>query len=216
MSIINIVLPIKGAHKMNTHINNNRQSITPPPPRESFALIDCENLTSASQHAAASRWSGFGRVELFGRAALVVPWRRALAAFAIAVADETIIADDAPSQAADQAMARRVDELIRTQASGGLVAIASNDRGFDADIARLLQAGIPAERHRDLTVPETLALVVAEQAGEDWAAAGGIGDHLRRRFGLTLRGRVETLARAAGLEVRRGPSGLMLRVGTLP
>ena len=201
---------------MSSVINNNQKAITSPHPRGAYALIDCENLTSAPQHAAASRWSGFGRVELFGRAALVAPWRRALASFAIAVADETIIADDAPSQAADQAMARRVDELIRAQPPGGLIAIASNDRGFDADIARLLRAGIPAERHRDLTVPETLALVVAEQAGGDWAAAGGIGDHLRRRFGLTLRGRVETLARAAGLEVRRGPAGLMLRIGTPP
>ena len=176
-----------------------------------FALIDCENLASAVQRAAASRWAGCERIELFGRAALVAPWRQALAAAALTVADETIIADDAPSQAADQAMARRVDGLIATDRPARVV-IASNDKGFDADIARLLAAGIAAERHRDLTVPETLALVVAEQAGNGWAAAGGIGDHLHRRFGITLRGRVEALARAAGLEVRRTPAGLMLKV----
>ena len=179
-----------------------------------FSLIDCENLAGRPQRAAAGRWSGCDRVELFGRAALVAPWRAALAAHAIAVAAETIVADDAPSQAADQAMARRVDQLIALPQTPELVLIASNDKGFDADIARLIQAGIPAGRNRDLTVPETLALVVMEQAGDDWAGAGGIGDHLRRRFGITLRGRIEPLAAAAGLEVRRGPEGLMLRVKT--
>lgn len=186
--------------------NNGRTSLA-------ISLIDCENVSSEIQRASASRWSGFARVELFGRAALVAPWRRVLAEHAIPVTAETIIADDAPSQAADQAMARRVDELIATE-KPALVAIVSNDKGFDADIARLTAAGIPAKRCRDLTVPETLALVVEEQAGNGWAAAGGIGDHLRRRFGITLRGRVEDLAKAAGLEVRRTPAGLMLRVNT--
>ena len=196
--------------------NGNSEFRGRPRSLNTLSLIDCENLASAAQRAAASRWSGFERVELFGRAALVAPWRRALAEIAMTAAAETLVADDAPSQAADQAMARRVDALIAQPVPPALVVIASNDKGFDADVARLIQAGIPAERHRDLTVPETLALVVAEQAGGDWAAAGGIGDHLRRRFGLTLRGRVETLARAAGLEVRRGPAGLMLRIGTPP
>ena len=177
---------------------------------QAFALIDCENLTSTPQLAAASRWSGFGRIELFGREALMIPWRQALAGLGLPVAAETLIADDAPSQAADQAMARRVDGII-AEGSTGLVAIASNDKGFDADIARLTEAGIRALRCRDLTVPQTLALVVREQAGEGWASAGGIGDHLRRRFGIVLRGRVEDLAKAAGLEIRRTKAGLMLR-----
>lgn len=175
-----------------------------------FALIDCENLTSAPQLAAASRWAGFGRIELFGRETLMSPWRQALAGLGLPVAAETLIADNAPSQAADQAMARRVDAII-AEGGAGLVAIASNDKGFDADIARLTEAGIPALRCRDLTVPQTLALVVREQAGAGWAAAGGIGDHLRRRFGIVLRGRVEDLAKAAGLEVRRTKAGLMLK-----
>ncbi|TAN60815.1 MAG: hypothetical protein EPN20_13275 [Magnetospirillum sp.] len=196
------------------HGHNPDAGDTPGNPGH-IALIDCENLTSDTQRAAASRWSGFGRVELFGRVALVTPWRLALAAADIAVTAETFVADDAPSQAADQAMAWRVDALIRT-GTAALVVIASNDKGFDADIARLAAAGIAAGRHRDLTVPETLALVVREQAGDDWAAAGGIGDHLRRRFGIRLRGRVEALARAAGLETRHGPAGLMLRVNTAP
>ena len=103
-------------------------------------------------------------------------------------------------------------EAIIAQGGVDLVAIASNDKGFDADIARLTEAGIPAKRCGDLTVPETLALVVREQAGEGWAAAGGIGDHLRRRFGIILRGRVEDLAKAAGLEISRTKAGLMLRM----
>jgi hypothetical protein len=178
---------------------------------ETYTLIDCENLTAASQLASASRWTGFDRVELFGRAALMTPWRAALTGLGVTVAAETLIADDAPTQAADQAMARRVEAII-VQGGAGLVAIASNDRGFDADIARLTEAGISAMRCGDLTVPETLALVVREQAGEGWASAGGIGDHLRRRFGITLRGRVEDLAKAAGLETCRTKAGLMLRM----
>ena len=177
----------------------------------SCALIDCENLTAAAQLASASRWIGFGRVELFGRAALIAPWRMRLTGLGVTVAAETLIADDAPSQAADQAMARRVDAII-AQGGADFVAIASNDKGFDADIARLTAAGISALRCGDLTVPETLALVVKEQAGEGWVAAGGIGDHLRRRFGIILRGRVEELAKAAGLEISRTKAGLMLRL----
>ena len=128
---------------------------------QGIALIDCENLTSTAQLAAASRWMGFGRVELFGRAALLAPWRVALTGLGVSVAAETLIADDAPTQAADQAMARRVDSII-AQGGAGLVAIASNDKGFDADMARLAEAGIPAMRCGDLTVPETLALVVRD------------------------------------------------------
>lgn len=124
---------------------------------------------------------------------------------------ETVIAEDAPSQAADQAMARRVDELIAATERPNLIAIASNDKGFDADVARALAAGLTAERHRDLTHPQLLHLVVQEVAGEGWTSAGGVGDHLRRRFGLKLGGRVEALAKAAGLDVRRERSGLMLR-----
>ena len=70
---------------------------------QGIALIDCENLTSTAQLAAASRWMGFGRVELFGRAALLAPWRVALTGLGVSVAAETLIADDAPTQAADQA-----------------------------------------------------------------------------------------------------------------
>ncbi|MDO8605494.1 MAG: hypothetical protein Q7R40_03060 [Phaeospirillum sp.] len=172
----------------------------------SIALIDCENLASTVQRAAACRWVGFDRVELFGRAPLVAPWRDLLT-----VAAEIIIADDAPSQAADQAMARRVDHLIAQPAPPRLVVIASNDKGFDADIARLGRAGVKAERQGDLTVPQTLALVVVQLAGNGWVAAGGVGDHLRRRFGIALHGRVEALAKAAGLELRHTPAGPMIR-----
>lgn len=178
-----------------------------------ISLIDCENLTAAAQLQTVRRWRGYDRIELFGRAALLAPWRAALAAAGMAVAAETVIADDAPSQAADQAMARRVDELIARPERPSRLAIASNDKGFDADIARARAAGIAAERHRDLGHPGLLRLVVEEVAGTEWTAAGGIGDHLRRRFGITLGGRVEALARAAGLEMRRDKNGLMLRWG---
>ncbi len=142
----------------------------------------------------------------------MAPWRLALAAAGLEVADETVIAEDAPSQAADQAMARRVDQLIASSDRPERLAIASNDKGFDAVIARALAAGVTAERHRDLGHPDLLRLVVGELAGEGWAAAGGVGDHLRRRFGLRLGGRIEALARAAGIELRREKSGVMMRV----
>jgi hypothetical protein len=58
--------------------------------------------------------------------------------------------------------------------------------------------------------------VVWEQAGDGWAGAGGVGDHLRRRFGIILRGRIDDLAKAAGLEIRRTPAGVMLRISTAP
>jgi len=170
-----------------------------------IALIDCENLTAGPQRQIASLWSGFGRIELFGRLGLVDPWRGLLL-----VERETIIADDAPSQAADQEIAARVDALIAAPKPPSRVEIASNDKGFDADIRRLLAAGIAARRQGDLSPAEALRFLVAEQAVDGWASAGGVGDHLLRRFGLRLRGRLDHLAKAAAVEIRRTPSGVML------
>ena len=177
---------------------------------DTVALIDCENLTSAAQRAGARRWAGFARIELFGRAALVAPWRGLLNA-----QSETLVPDDAPSQAADQAMARRVDTLIALPSPPILVVIASNDKGFDADIARLDRAGIAGRRDRDFKQAEALRFLVAEAGGE-WIGAGGIGDRLWRQFGLRLKGRVADLARVAGLEVRHTPAGLALRLPPAP
>ena len=171
----------------------------------SIVLIDCENLTGAPRLESLGRWAGAARLELFGRDAAMTPWRAALARRGLAVAAETLVADDAPSQAADQEMARRVVRLI-AQADPGPVVIASNDKGFAADLDRLAEAGIPGRQDFDLTEVETLRLVVAETAGADgWAGAGGIGDHLKRRFGLDTRGRLEALAHRAGLEIKKMP-----------
>ncbi|WP_192884569.1 hypothetical protein [Paramagnetospirillum kuznetsovii] len=178
-----------------------------------IALIDCENLSSDHQRGTVRRWAEYGRIELFGREAFMAPWRLALTKAGMAWAAETVIAHDAPSQAADQAMARRVDALIASPQRPERIAIASNDKGFDADIARAMAAGLAAERHRDLSHPQLLRLVVEELAGDGWASAGGVGDHLRRRFGIRLNGRIDDLARAAGLEMRRDGRGVNLRAG---
>lgn len=176
-----------------------------------IVLIDCENLTDSRQIEGLGRWAGFARLELFGRKSAMAPWRAAILARGLAVAAETPVADDAPSQEADQRIARRVDELIAAEAAGPVV-IASNDKGFAADLARLEAAAIPARQDRDPSEAEILRLVLAEIAGPDgWAGAGGIGDHLRRRFGLDTRGRLEPLARRAGLDLRRDASGLWMR-----
>lgn len=174
-------------------------------------LIDCENLTSPRQLAEARRWRGFGRVELFGREALMVPWRRELARLGLAAAAETLVADDAPSQAADQEMSRRADVLAALMPPPARIVIASNDLGFDADIARLGAAGHAASRQGDLSDPLVLRLMVGDLRGRDgWAAAGGVGDHLFRRFGIRLHGRLDQLAAAAGVAVERGKTGVRL------
>ncbi|MBI3444498.1 MAG: hypothetical protein HY055_03860 [Magnetospirillum sp.] len=180
-----------------------------------IVLIDCENLTGSPRLEGLGRWAGFGRIELFGREGTMAPWRDAIRDRGLTIAAETLVADDAPSQDADQRIARRVDELI-AQPVGGLVVIASNDKGFAADLARLAQAGLPARQDKDPTEAEILRLVVAEIAGEDgWAGAGGVGDHLRRRFRLDTRGRLEALARRAGLEIRKNTSGLWMKNSSL-
>ncbi|CAA7618439.1 conserved hypothetical protein [Candidatus Terasakiella magnetica] len=174
-------------------------------------LIDCENLTSPRQLAEACRWRGFGRVELFGREARMAPWRCELGLLGLAAAAETVVADDAPSQAADQEMSRRTDTLTTLVPPPALIVIASNDLGFDADIRRLSDAGYAASRQGDLSDPEVLRLIMGSLCGQDgWAAAGGVGDHLFRRFGIHLRGRLDQLAAAAGVVVERGKAGVRL------
>ena len=177
----------------------------------SIVLIDCENLTGTPRLESLGRWAGAGRLELFGRESAMAPWRAAILARSLAIAAETPVAEDAPSQAADEEMARRVVRLI-AQAEPGPVVIASNDKGFAADLARLAEAGIPGRQDFDLSEAETLRLILSEIAGADgWAGAGGIGDHLKRRFGLDTRGRLEPLARRAGLEIRKNTSGLWVK-----
>ncbi len=172
------------------------------------ALIDCENLTGFRPLAAARQWAGWDRVELFGRLALVQRWRRVLDAAGIAIAAEILVADDAPSQAADECMAARVLALIAAPFPPSVVAIASNDLGFGRDIARLGAAGIAARQHKDPGDAEILALIVAELGGHTTAAVAG--DMLWQRFRLRLNGRVDALATKAGLTVSR--TGGMIRL----
>lgn len=175
-----------------------------------IVLIDCENLTGRPRLEAAGRWAGAGRLELFGRETSMVPWRVELARRGLAVAAETPVPEDAPSQAADQAMAAAVRGLI-ARSVAGMVIIASNDKGFAGDISALSKAGIPARQDFDLDPAGLLRLVVKETAGPDgWAGAGGVGDHLARRFGLDFRGRLPDLARRAGLAVRHDRRGLWI------
>ncbi len=175
-----------------------------------IVLIDCENLTGARRRALAFRWRGFDRVELFGRAALMAPWRAALAAEGLVVAAEWPVAADAPPQAADDLIAGRAAALAPERPL--LVAIASNDRGFAVALGRLAAAGIPAEQHRDPAPAELLRLVVAARAREGWAEAAEIGTVLAERFGLSLRGRLDQLAAKAGVAVARGPGGVRLGI----
>lgn len=179
-----------------------------------IVLIDCENLTGTRQLESLGRWTGAARVELFGREAAMAPWRAALNRRGVPVAAETPVPDDAPSQAADQAIARAVRDLASRgldSLAAGPVVIASNDRGFAADIAHLTALGIDARQDFDLDDGGMLRLVVVEIAGiGNWAAAGGIGDHLVRRFGLDIRGRLPFLAARAGLSLRRDRTGLWL------
>ncbi|CUW41814.1 conserved protein of unknown function (Cation/multidrug efflux pump 21-114) [Magnetospirillum sp. XM-1] len=178
-----------------------------------IVLIDCENLTGTRRLEALGRWAGAGRIELFGREAAMAPWRAALARRGLPAAAETPVPDDAPSQAADQAIARAV-RLMTTPPPAGPVVIASNDRGFAADIAHLTAMGIAARQDFDLDDGGLLRLVVVEIAGAGgWAAAGGVGDHLIRRFGLDIRGRLPSLATRAGLSLKRDRTGLWLSLG---
>ncbi|EME68823.1 hypothetical protein H261_16453 [Paramagnetospirillum caucaseum] len=174
---------------------------------DAIVLIDCENLTGTRRLEALSRWAGAGRIELFGRQGAMAPWRAALARRGLAAATETPVPDDAPSQAADQAIASAVRNLAVRPIPGPVV-IASNDKGFAADIAGLRAAGIAARQDFDLDEAGLLRLVVAEIARPDgWAAAGGVGDHLSRRFGLDIRGRLSALAERAGLALRHDRTG---------
>ena len=77
-----------------------------------LVLIDCENLTGRHQVAAGFRWRGVERIETFGRAGDLARWRRGLARWGRVADAETVIADDAPSQAADLAIGRRVEALL--------------------------------------------------------------------------------------------------------
>ncbi|ARJ64670.1 hypothetical protein WV31_02780 [Magnetospirillum sp. ME-1] len=175
-----------------------------------IVLIDCENLTGPRRLEALGRWAGSGRIELFGRETAMAPWRAALARRGETVAAETPVPEDAPSQAADEAIARTVRHMAARPPAGPVV-IASNDKGFAADIAHLTAMGIAARQDFDLDECGLLRLVVSEIAGVDgWAAAGGVGDHLIRRFGLDIRGRLPNLASRAGLSVRRDRTGLWL------
>ncbi len=178
----------------------------------SVALIDCENLSSPAQRQVVRRWRDFGRIELFGREALVEPWRRALATAGLTATAETLVPDDAPPQAADRIMAERMRGLTEAEDKPAFIAIASNDKGFDADIAHAREAGVMAERQGDPTAPQLLRLVAEELATDGWAPVAGVGDHLARRFGLRLGGRVEALARAAGMDLARRPGGFWLKV----
>jgi hypothetical protein len=175
-----------------------------------IVLIDCENLTSSRQLESLGRWAGAGRFELFGRESAMAPWRAALSRRNMAVAAETPIPDEAPSQAADQAIALAVRNIASAGATGPVV-IASNDKGFAADVAHLSSLGIVARQDFDLDEAGLLRLVVAEIAGQDgWASGGGVGDHLVRRFGLQIRGRLAELAARAGLGLRHGRTGPVL------
>jgi hypothetical protein len=177
---------------------------------DAIVLIDCENLTGSRRLEALGRWAGAGRLELFGRRSFMAPWRAALARRGLVAARETPVADDAPSQAADQAIARAADALIAAGAAGPVV-IASNDKGFAADIGRMTAAGMVARQDFDLDQSGLLRLVITEIARPDgWAAAGGVGDHLIRRFGLDIRGRLGWLAARSGLAVRQDRTGLWL------
>ncbi|OAN52215.1 hypothetical protein A6A04_00500 [Paramagnetospirillum marisnigri] len=178
----------------------------------SVVLIDCENLSSPAQRQTVRRWRDFGRIELFGRDLLVEPWRRALVKAGLTANAEVLVPDDAPPQAADQIMAARIRQLTERAPRPGFIVIASNDKGFDADIALARAEGVAAERQGDPSHPQLLRLVAEELASDGWAPVAGVGDHLARRFGLRLGGRVEALARAAGMELARRPGGLWLRV----
>lgn len=166
-----------------------------------IVLIDCENLTAGAQREALGRWAGAACFELFGRRAAMAPWRIALTRRGLGVAAEHPVPDDAPDQAADLLMAARA---TLAAADGTAVIIASNDKGFDA-------LGPTVRRDGDLGELGLLRLTVSELAGPDgWAAGGGLGDHLRRRFGLETRGRLPGLAARAGLSVKRDSRGLWI------
>ncbi|BAE49473.1 hypothetical protein [Paramagnetospirillum magneticum] len=181
-----------------------------------IVLIDCENLTGTRRLESLGRWAGAGRLELFGREGFMAPWRMALARRGLAAAAETPVPDDAPSQAADQAIARTVDALIAAGTSGPVV-IASNDKGFAVDIARMTAEGMAARQDFDLDEAGLLRLVIGEIARPDgWAAAGGVGDHLIRRFGLDIRGRLGPLAARSGCAVRHDRTGLWLSAPESP
>ena len=171
-----------------------------------IVLIDCENLTGRHQVAAGFRWRRFERIETFGRAVHLARWRQALAGLGRVPDAEVVIADDAPPQAADLAIGRRVDMLLA--AKPVFVAIASNDSDFDPDILRLQASGIGAARHGDVGPAELLALVVADIADADgWADAGPLGERLAHDFALSLKGRLLPLAAKAGLATRRTVNG---------
>lgn len=150
--------------------------------------------------AAGFRWRCFERIEIFGRAAHLARWRQVLAGIGRVADAEVVIADDAPPQAADLAIARRVDALLA--AKPDFVAIASNDSDFDPDIRRLAEAGIAAARHGDPGPAEMLALVVADLATGDGGVDAALVGERMARLGVPLRGRLKALAAKAGVAIQ--------------
>jgi hypothetical protein len=175
-----------------------------------IVLIDCENLTADRQMAVAFRWHDFDRIELFGRAAPIRRWTRALAHHAMVATGLYPVAEDAPSQAADDAIAARVGTWSVAQPD--LVVVASNDNGFDALLARLHAAGIAAAQHRDPDPAEILRLVATHLATNGRAQAAAVGTITAERFGLSLKGRLDQLAAKAGLTLVRDGHGLWFKL----
>lgn len=158
-----------------------------------WALIDCENLTHPRHLGWAGRWRGFEHVELFGRAWAVARWRLALQR----PCAETIIADDAPPQAADTAIQARLVEITENPPSR--IVLASNDSDFLPDFERLSQAGFTIEWVRDLRSPSAaIRLAVAELGSGGRASAAAVGELLWVRYGIRTKGRLREFVRQAG------------------
>ena len=158
--------------------------------------------------AVAFRWKNFQRIELFGRSRPMQGWLAELARHSMAPTLLHPIAEDAPSQAADDAIARRVQALAADHPA--LVVIASNDNGFATSINFLTGRGISALQHRDLSSGEILRLVFTHLAENGRAQAAAVGTLTAERFGLSLKGRLEQLAPKAGLAVVRNANGIWL------
>lgn len=180
-----------------------------------IVLIDCENLTSDRQRAVAFRWRDFQQVELFGRAIPMQAWLTELARHSMTPTALYPIPEDAPSQAADDAIAHRVRVLAAENPE--LVVIASNDNGFAACIDILAAQGIPALQQHDLSSVEILRLVFSHLAKNGRAEAAAVGTITAERFGFSLKGRLNQLAPKAGLSVGRDAKGVYLTIcGSTP